>query len=181
MTLQLKGRLSINLSIFSIRSILFILSTFSSLTVRADEGAGQLAAGKSQLSVGGGSAQILGSNYLIIQGRYGYFMADGFVAELGGQTWIPLGGNAGSAYLISPGLTAYLYQAGVVVPYLGTFFQYAVADFELSSQAAVGGRGGILFRQGGSFLGLGARVTQGLDCGASCRETIPEISLFLSF
>ena len=159
----------------------FTLLTLSPLTVSADIDAGRFAAGRSQLSVGGGSARVLGSNYLMIQGRYGYFIADGLVAELGGQTWLPLGGNAGSAYLISPGFTAYLYQAEVVVPYLGGFFQYAVADFELSSQAAIGGRGGILIRQGGSFLGLGARVTQGLNCGASCRETIPEISLLLSF
>ena len=156
------------------------IATFS-LEGFAEKGAGRFSAGKSQLSIGGGSSQLLGSNYLILQGRYGYFFLDGLVAELGGQAWIPLSGDFGSAYLISPGLTAYLYQAGVIIPYIGGFYQYAIADFELISRAAIGGRGGILLQQGGSFLGLGIRVTQGLDCEEDCRELIPEISLLLSF
>ena len=108
-------------------------------------------------------------------------MMDGLVAELGAQTWVPLEGDASAVYLLSPGLTAYLYQAGSVVPYLGGFYQYTFADFPLASRAAIGGRAGILMRQGGSFLGLGMRLTQGIECAETCREWAPEISLMLNF
>lgn len=142
--------------------------------------AGAFSAGQNQLSLGGGSSTLANSNYLILQGRFGHFIVDGIILESGLQAWIPLE-DGPSVYVLSPGLTGYLYQLGSLVPYGGVFYQYTMTELDLQSHSSIGGRAGILLRQANSHLGLGARVSQGTNCGASCRLITPEISLFLSF
>ena len=143
--------------------------------------AGPFSSGHNQLSIGGGSSTIGRDNYLILQGRFGHFVQDGIVLEMGMQGWIPLSDEAPSIYVLSPGITGYLYQLGSFIPYAGVFYQYAISDLELEAQSALGARGGFLVRQGASHLGIGARVTQGVECGESCRVITPEISLMLNF
>ena len=101
--------------------------------------------------------------------------------ESGLQAWIPLEGQAPSIYILSPGITGYLYQLGGLVPYAGTFYQYAMTELELEDRSSIGARAGFLIRQARSHFGLGLRASQGTNCGASCRTVTPEISLFLSF
>ncbi len=153
----------------------------TSKLANAETSPGAFAAGQSQLSIGGGTSSIGEGSYLILQGRYGYFWADGLVAELGLQGWVPLDDDLSSIYVFTPGVTAYLYQLGVVVPYAGAFYQYALSEQPLDETSAIGARAGIVLRQGGGFLGLGARVTQGIECGKDCRTVSPEFSLMLSF
>ena len=143
--------------------------------------AGPFASGQNPLSLGGGSSTIGSNHYLILQGRFGHFIQNGLVLEMGMQSWIPLSDEASSIYVLSPGLTGYLYQLGSFIPYAGVFYQYAISDLVLEAQSAFGARGGFLLRQGGSHLGIGARVTQGVECGQDCRVVTPEISLLLNF
>ncbi|MAD60916.1 MAG: hypothetical protein CMH49_05310 [Myxococcales bacterium] len=163
--------------------------SFSSGSVCAQElddqlqtrSAGAFSAGQNQLSLGGGSSIIAETNYLILQGRYGHFILDGVMLESGLQAWIPLDGDAPSIYILSPGVTTYLYQLGSLVPYAGAFYQYAISELEFEDPSSLGARAGFLIRQARSNFGLGLRASQGISCGASCRRITPEISLFLSF
>ena len=162
---------------------------FSSRSARAQElddrlqtkSAGVFSVGQNQLSLGGGSSIIAETNYLILQGRYGHFILDGVMLESGLQAWIPLDGDAPSIYILSPGVTTYLYQLGSLVPYAGAFYQYAISELEFEEPSSIGARAGFLIRQARSNFGLGLRASQGINCGASCRRITPEISLFLSF
>lgn len=142
---------------------------------------GPFAGGKSQLSLGGGSSTLGQSSYLILQGRYGYFLVNGLVLETGLQSWIPFDSKAKAIYVLSPGVTGYLYQLGGFVPYAGVFYQQAFSELILENKQALGARGGFVYRQGGGFIGLGARVTDAIDCEIDCRMITPEISLLLSF
>lgn len=163
-----------------------LLSSYSILAQELDQAlqdnsADAFSAGENQLSLGGGSSVIADSNYLILQGRYGHFIMDGLMLETGLQAWIPLEDKAPSIYVLSPGITAYLYQLGSLVPYAGAFYQYTMTELALKNRTAIGARGGFLIRQARSHFGLGLRASQGTNCGASCRIVTPEISLFLSF
>ena len=143
--------------------------------------AGPFATGRSQLSLGGGSARIGSDTYLALQGRYGYFLAPGLAAQLGLEAWLPLTGGQGLTTL-APGLSYYLYHTRPFVPYAGVFYQHTFTRLELESYDAYGGRIGALWQSSSLLVGLGARLTRPFGCrGGDCQVIEPELTVLLSF
>lgn len=150
-------------------------------SAEASEDAGAFGTGRSQFSLGGGSGSLGGDSYLVLQGRYGYFIQPGLAAQLGLQAWLPLNGGQGLTSL-SPGLSYYLYQLKPLIPYAGLFYQHTFTKLELRDTQAFGGRAGFIWSSSGALFGAGLRVTQPFSCqAASCRELEPELTLLLSF
>jgi len=174
-------RIKLRIWLSSVMSCVILTSVFLTSAYAQDTNAGQFSAGKNQLAIGGGTSSISDHSYLILQGRFGHFIRDGLILEMGMQGWIPLSDDALSIYVLSPGVTGYLYQLGPFVPYAGIFYQYAISKLEFEAKSALGARGGLLVQQGSSHLGIGVRVTQGVECGESCRAINPEISFMLNF
>lgn len=142
---------------------------------------GPFAAGRSQFSLGGGSGSMGEDTYIVLQGRYGYFLTAGLAAQLGLETWLPLSGGQ-SLTTLAPGLSYYLYHTRPFVPYLGGFYQHSFTRLELESQDAYGGRAGALWQSSGLLLGLGARLTRSFGCtGGGCQLIEPELTVLLSF
>jgi hypothetical protein len=174
-------RIQLRIWLSTVISCVILTSAFLTSAYAQDASAGQFSAGNNQLAIGGGTSSISDHSYLILQGRFGHFIRDGLILEMGMQGWIPLSDDALSIYVLSPGVTGYLYQLGAFVPYAGVFYQYSISELEFEAKSALGARGGILVQQGGSHLGIGVRVTQGVECGESCRVISPEISFMLNF
>ena len=147
----------------------------------AQNSAGPFASSRVQLSLGGGSSQLASVDYLILRGQASYFMIDGLSADLGLQTWIALDDEGDHVFMVSPGLSYFVYQLSPLVPYVGAFYQRAFTALPLESLDAVGARGGFIFQQGYTLIGLGARMTQALGCAEDCVQITPEITLQISF
>lgn len=143
--------------------------------------AGPFASGRNQFSLGGGTSTLGEDLYLVLQGRYGYFVMDGLATQLGVETWLPLNGGL-SLTSLSPGVSYYIYQLRPLVPYAGIFYQHTFTKLTLESLDAYGGRVGALWQSSGILLGLGARITRPFGCtGGDCQVIEPEITLLLSF
>ena len=147
----------------------------------AQNSAGPFAKSRVQLSLGGGSSQLASVDYLILRGQVSYFVIDGLSADLGLQTWIALDDEGDHVFMASPGLSYFVYQLSPLVPYVGAFYQRAFTALPLESLDAVGARGGFIFQQGYTLIGLGARMTQALGCTEDCVQITPEITLQISF
>ena len=155
--------------------------SFDISRVEAQTSAGPFASSRLQLSLGGGSSQLASVDYLILRGQVSYFLIDGFSADLGLQTWIALDDEGDHVFMASPGISYFVYQLSPLVPYLGTFYQRAFTNLSLESPNAIGARVGLIFQQGLTLIGIGARVTQTIGCDEDCIDIAPELALQISF
>lgn len=153
--------------------------------------AGPFAQGNFQLSLGGGTANSFGSDYVIIGGSVGYFVIDGLAPSLGFQFWI---GDEPSVTELSPGVNYYFYQVQNIiplVPYVGTFFERTwIGKSSVTTDMTVnayGGRVGALYSLGRLLIGGGIRATYLMDCDktleamyGACEDIGPELSISFS-
>jgi hypothetical protein len=153
--------------------------------------AGPFAQGNFQLSIGGGTANSFGSNYVILGGSVGYFVIDGLAPSLGFQFWI---GDEPSVTELTPGVNYYLYQVRDIIPlipYIGTFFEKTwIGKSSVTKEMTVnayGGRVGALYSLGRLLIGGGIRTTYLMDCDktleamyGACEDIGPELSISFS-
>lgn len=154
--------------------------TWGETTPPRARSAGAFAESRAQVSIGGGSARFADSSYLTLQGRVSYFLYDGLSSDLGLGAWIPLDDGA-PLFQVSPGVSYFFYQLMPLVPYLGGFYEYTFTSIPLESPSAIGARGGLIFAQGATLVGVGARLTRALNCEEECDLIAPELILQLSF
>ena len=136
-------------------------------------------AGKKTGSVGGSLQAGFGNTYFVVNAAFGIFVVDGLETSLQGAYWI---GSPPAVGQLSPGVTYTLFQIPSFHPYVGGFYRRWFIGSNLPDTDAVGGRGGISYRQNGSILSAGLMYEKTLSgCSEDCERIIPELRFSLSF
>lgn len=143
-------------------------------------------AGRTRVSIGGGSAGGFGNRYVVIGAGVGYYVVRGL--ELGLDTALWLGGDPFIAD-VSPQARYVLHMVPTIKPYVGGFYRHRFVGDGLDDLDSAGGRAGAFYvTGGGSFIGGGVVYEQILSCDAAtearyetCSDVYPELVLSLSF
>jgi len=156
---------------------------------RRDDGPdpGPFARGRSRVSLSGGSSGQFGNRYFAIGGGFGYFVANGL--ELGIDMQV-LFGEEPQIYTVSPEIRYVVWQVDPVRPYIGAFLRHQFIDgqvngVEVDDISSAGGRVGVLWTTGRSYLAGGVAYEKIISCDESqvefCEEFYPEFGVGLSF
>ncbi len=143
--------------------------------------AGAYAKGNKQVNVVGGLGSSLGQNYLIIGGGISYFVADGLAVGLSGEGWIL---QDPTFWKVSPDVRYTFWKMEKFKPYLGAFYRHTFVGGDFEDYDSYGGRAGVTYRKGGSYVSLGVVHEIYMDCDDTiwdCSSTYPEISFWFSF
>lgn len=146
--------------------------------------AGPFSAGRSRISISGGSSGgFSNERYLVLGATYGYFVADGLEVGLGAQAWL-LGDP--SLYTLTPQVRYVFHFVPVIKPYVGGFFSRWFVEDPFDDISTLGARLGAFYVSGGgSFVGGGVVVEKILDCNFEdsddCTDVYPEIVFSLVF
>lgn len=147
---------------------------------------GPFARGKSRISIGGGTSGQFGNQYIVIGGGFGYYVANGLELGLDLQFFL---GEEPQIYTVSPQVRYVFWQVDPIRPYVGAFFRHQFIDgqfegVEVDDQSSVGGRAGIFYTTGRSYLGLGLAYEKLVDCDErqveSCEQYYPEFGFAFS-
>ena len=166
------------------RILLVCLLLAPGLAVAAPD-PGPFARGKTRVSLGGGTSGQFGQRYITIGLGLGYYAAHGLEVGLDGQAFF---GAEPSIFTLSPQLRYVFWQVDPIKPYIGGFFRHQFFG-DVDGQAikdvdSLGGRAGLFFVSGRTYVGLGAAYEKILNCDQQvfeeCDEIYPEIALALS-
>ncbi len=137
--------------------------------------------GRFGLSLGGGTQEAFGVEYVAIGGGVGYFVLDG--VELGLSALEEFGSGPNIAKL-SPSLR-YLAQPLVghtpVIPYVGVFYNHWFISGDNADLDSVGARAGGVHISGSLLLGLGVAVERYVStCSTDCVLIYPDFTISLA-
>lgn len=143
--------------------------------------AGPFAKGSKRVNIVGGIGSNYGETYLIIGGGISYFVADGLSLGLAGEGWIL---QDPSFWKVSPEARYTFWKMKKFKPYVGAFYRHTFMSDPYDDFDSWGGRAGVTYRKGGSYVSLGVVHEVYLDCDTifrDCSSTYPEMSFWISF
>lgn len=143
--------------------------------------AGPFAKGSKRVNVVGGVGSNYGQTYMILGGGVSYFVADGLSLGLAAEGWIL---QDPSFWKVSPEARYTFWKMDRFKPYVGAFYRKTFMSDPYDNFNSWGGRAGVAYRQGGSFVSLGVVHEIYLDCNSDlwdCSSTYPEMSFWFSF
>jgi len=148
-------------------------------TAPAPSKAGPFAQGKVRVGFYGGLGSTFNQSYLILGAGVGFFLFDGLEAGVDGEGWLLQDPTIGK---VTPQLRYVFYQAGAIKPYLGAFYRYTFIGSPYEDYSSYGGRFGIAYQQGRSYLAIGGVYERYTSDNFSDNDTIyPEVAFWLSF
>ena len=140
--------------------------------------------GKIRVGFYGGAGSTYNQTYLILGGGVGYYLLNGFEAGVDVEGWLlqdPL------FWKVTPQVRYVLWKMNPIKPYAGVFWRktFVTGDnpLHLPDYNSYGGRLGIAYRKGGSFLAVGAVYEKFEDDVFSDDTDVwyPEIAFWISF
>jgi len=143
--------------------------------------AGPFAKGSKRANFLGGMGSNFGQTYLILGGGFSYFVADGLSLGLAGEGWIL---QDPTFWKISPEARYTFWKMDKFKPYVGAFYRRTFIADPYDDFNSWGGRAGVAYRKGGSYVSLGVVHEMYLDCDSNlfdCSSTYPEMSFWFSF
>ncbi len=143
--------------------------------------AGPFAKGSKRVNIVGGMGSTLGQSYLIIGGGFSYFVADGLAVGISGEGWIL---QDPTIWKISPDIRYTFWKMDKFKPYVGTFYRRTYMGGNYEDFNSWGGRAGVAYRQGASYVSLGVVHEVFMDWDdrfGDSYTTYPEISFWFSF
>ena len=146
--------------------------------------AGPFSKGKVRVGFYGGAGSTYNQTYLILGGGLGYYLLNGLEAGVDVEGWLlqdPL------FWKVTPQVRYVVWQMNPIKPYVGAFWRktFVTGDnpLQIPDYNSYGGRLGIAYRKGGSFLALGA-VYEKFDDDVFSDDSgvwYPEIAFWISF
>jgi hypothetical protein len=143
--------------------------------------AGPFTKGSKRVNVVGGMGSTFGQSYLIIGAGISYYIADGLALGVGGEGWIL---QDPTIWKVSPEIRYTFWKLDRFKPYVGAFYRKTFIGDPFDDYNSWGGRAGVSYRSGNSYVSLGVVHEEFLDCDSSwgdCSSTYPEISFWFSF
>ncbi len=143
--------------------------------------AGPYAKGSKSVNIVGGMGSTLGQSYLILGGGFSYYVANGLAIGISGEGWIL---QDPTIWKISPDIRYTFWKMDKIKPYVGAFYRRTYVGGDYEDYDSWGGRAGVAYRQGGSYVSLGVVHEEFMDCNSSlfdCNTTYPEIGFWFSF
>ncbi len=143
--------------------------------------AGPFAKGNKRANLVGGAGSSYGQTYLILGGGISYFVADGLSLGLAGEGWLL---QDPTFWKVSPEVLYTVWQMKKFKPYVGAFYRKTFMSGDFKDFNSWGGRAGVSYQNGGSYVSLGVVHEMYLDCNSNlfdCSTTYPEMSFWISF
>ncbi len=143
--------------------------------------AGPYAKGSKSLNIVGGVGSTLGQSYMILGAGFSYYIANGLAIGISGEGWIL---QDPTFWKISPDLRYTFWKMDKIKPYVGVFYRHTFVGGDFGNYDSWGGRAGVAYRQGGSYVSLGVVYEEFWDSEDSLFDnstTYPEISFWFSF
>lgn len=143
--------------------------------------AGPFAKGSKRVNVVGGIGSSYNQTYLIIGGGFSYFVADGLSLGLAVEGWVL---QDPSFWKVSPEVLYTFWKMKKFKPYAGAFYRYTFIADPIEDYNSWGGRAGVSYQKGRSYVSLGVVHEMYLDCNSDlfdCSSTYPEMSFWISF
>jgi hypothetical protein len=148
-------------------------------TERKPSRAGAFAQGRKRVGFYGGAGSTLGQTYVVLGGGVSYFVADGLDAGADFEGWIL---QDPTIWKLTPQVRYTLWQSPRLQPYVGIFYRRTFIGDPYDDYNSYGGRGGIFYRHGKGYAGVGAvyeRFTD--DIAGDHGIWYPEVSFALTF
>ncbi len=146
--------------------------------------AGPFSKGKVRVGFYGGAGSTYNQTYLILGGGLGYYLLNGLEAGVDVEGWLlqdPI------FWKVTPQVRYVVWQMNPIKPYVGAFWRktFVTGDnpLHIPDYDSYGGRLGIAYRKGGSYLALGA-VYEKFNDDVFSGDTdtwYPEIAFWISF
>ena len=143
--------------------------------------AGPFSKGSKRVNIVAGIGTTWQQNYLIVGGGFSYFIADGLALGISGEGWVL---NDPTFWKISPDIRYTFWKMDKFKPYVGAFYRRTFITGDFDDYDSWGGRAGVAYRQGNSYVSLGVVHEIYLDCTDTfddCSTTYPELSFWFSF
>ncbi|MCP4290400.1 MAG: hypothetical protein GY780_01025 [bacterium] len=143
--------------------------------------AGPYAKGSKHVSLVGGMGSSYGETYAIIGGGISYYLADGLSVGFSGEGWFLADPTI---WKIAPDIRYTVWQMDRFKPYVGAFYRRTFMGNDYNDYNSWGGRAGVAYRQGGTYLSLGMVYEEYLNCNDTfldCSTTYPEIGVWFAF
>lgn len=146
---------------------------------------GPFAKGKIRVGFYGGAGSTLGQTYVILGAGVGYYLLNGLEAGVDVEGWVL---QDPTFWKVTPQVRYVLWQISPIRPYVGAFWrktfvtgdnsQFIIPDYE-----SYGGRLGIAYQKGGSYVAVGAVYEKFQDSPFEGDNDIwyPEIAFWISF
>jgi len=146
--------------------------------------AGPFSKGKVRVGFYAGMGSTYSQTYLILGGGLGYYLLNGFEAGVDLEGWVL---EDPTFWKVTPQVRYVLWKMNPIKPYVGAFWRktFVTGDnpHNLPDYNSYGGRFGIAYRKGGSYLALGAVYERFEDDVFSDDNDTwyPEIAFWISF
>lgn len=114
------------------------------------------------------------NSYLLLGVGGGYYLANGLEVGLELLSWL---GQNPTMLQITPEIRYVVWQTKRLHPYGGLFYRHSMISGR-PDQDSVGSRFGIMYRRGGSYVGIGGVYNHLLDCddtAFNCDTVYPEV------
>ncbi len=135
--------------------------------------------GRTRFGVGGDSDYKDGRWNMALAFSLGHFVADNF--EVGGELALQFGDSPFAAQL-GPSLRYFMPVSEVVHTYIGTFYRHWFLTAGVDDLDTLGGRLGLIWRQGATFLGFGVAIEHIISaCEDDCTSVYPEVGMSVLF
>jgi hypothetical protein len=139
--------------------------------------AGAFSAGRSELSITGGSGYAFNDSYLILGVGAAFYVLDGLNIGLSTQGWF---GGTPRIYNVTPSVEYVFYQPATVKPYVGAFYRRTFID-GLPDLDSTGLRAGFYVQSGNrNYFGFGLVHQEFSDCNKNtyikCDSNYLEVS-----
>jgi hypothetical protein len=136
--------------------------------------------GKVRVGFYAGAGSTLDRTYFIIGGGLGYYVVNGLEAGLDVEGWVL---ESPSFWKVTPQVRYVFWQLNPIRPYVGAFWRKTFSGGDYADFNSYGGRGGVAYRRGGSYVALGV-VYEKYDNYKGLGDdysVYPEIAFWLSF
>jgi len=136
--------------------------------------------GKVRVGFYGGAGSTYSQTYLILGAGVGYYLLNGFEAGVDVEGWLL---QDPTFWKVTPQVRYVLWQISPIRPYVGAFWRKTFVSDNWPDYDSYGGRVGIAYRKGGSYLAVGAVYEKFNDTIFEGDDSVwyPEIAFWLSF